>query len=596
MTSYLLKKVIRRSYYKRGVILKLTKFRESIFFRLVFTFLIIIIPIYLLGIYIYKWSLYNVKNEISKANIAQVSFYIEGLEKDIERIKILQYDCLNDENLNKLSSRYRIMNQYDINESMRQLQQRLVTIKNSSNYIKNVSVHILPIKKTISSNDGVDNFNDESFYNIRTVSGARGAEIIRYNEGLYLSTFQQENTSKQTPNNLINIELNKQSFIDALRKFKIYDESGSFLIGLDDGKIIINESEKDKKLIKNEIVDNLSRKGPKGMNYFEIDNKGYYVLHVKSNYLNMIFLKYIPKDVLEIPINSFYIWGWVFSVAIFCIILIYCLYTYRLIHKPLLKLVKSFNKVENGDLQISIKHDLNDEFGYLYKCFNKMMKNLNTLIDQVYNQKILMQRAELKQLQSQINPHFLYNSFFAINTMAKTGDENLIAFTKHLGEYFRFITRNSSDQIILQEEINHAQVYTEIQLMRFSSSLQIEFNKCPEKYLELKVPRLILQPVIENSINHGLKKGKSFGIIYINFDETENGLDIIVEDNGCGMTDSEMMKLELAMNNLENNIETTAIINIHRRIRLVYGQNSGVLISKSELGGLKVTLRIEIPI
>ncbi|MGB8453897.1 MAG: histidine kinase [Anaerocolumna sp.] len=94
-----------------------------------------------------------------------------------------------------------------------------------------------------------------------------------------------------------------------------------------------------------------------------------------------------------------------------------------------------------------------------------MVRNLKRLIDPVYNQKILMQRAELKQLQSQINPHFLYNSLFAMNTMARIGDENLILFTKYLGEYFRFITRNTLDYILPIDEINHAKVYTDIQLL-----------------------------------------------------------------------------------------------------------------------------------
>jgi two-component system sensor histidine kinase YesM len=132
--------------------------------------------------------------------------------------------------------------------------------------------------------------------------------------------------------------------------------------------------------------------------------------------------------------------------------LIYSFSAYKFIHKPLLELVRAFHKVESGDLQVSINHDSDNEFGYLYKRFNDMVKNLNMLIDQVYNQKILMQRAELKQLQSQINPHFLYNSLFMINTMARIGDDNLITFTKYLGEYFRFVTRNSSDNKPLQRK------------------------------------------------------------------------------------------------------------------------------------------------
>ncbi len=585
---------------KRGGILNVTKFRESIFFRLVVTFLIIMIPIYMLGIYIFRWSMYNVKNEISKTNMAQVSFYLDGLELEIRRIKILQYDCLNDENLFKLSTRNKLMSKYETNESMRLLQQRLVTIKNSSNYIKNVSVHFYPIKKTISSNDGIDDFENEIYDNIRTSSNAKAGQIINYKGGLFLSTFQRNYV--QSPDYIITIELNRQAFILALSRFNMYDESCSFLVNLDDYDEIITQSEENKKLCKKEIIKELTAQKSinkadtiiKGIEYYEIENKGYYILHVKSNYLNMLCLKYIPEELMLQPIRGFYLWGWGFSAVVVFFILIYSLSTYKLIHKPLIKLVKSFNKVENGDLQVNIEHGLKDEFGYLYKCFNKMMENLNTLIDQVYNQKILMQRAELKQLQAQINPHFLYNSFFAINTMAQTGDENLVPFTKQLGEYFRFITRNSSDRILLKEEVNHAKVYTEIQLMRFTSKLQIKFSECPEKYHNMKVPRLILQPIIENAFNHGLTKNNSTQILSVGFQENTNGLDVIIEDNGLGMTDADIMEMENALKYTGNDTETTGIINIHRRIRLVFGQNSGVQISKSDMGGLKVILRIEI--
>ncbi|WP_244648364.1 sensor histidine kinase [Ruminiclostridium herbifermentans] len=574
--------------------MKFTKFWESILFRLVITFLIIMIPIYMLGMYIYKWSLHNVRNEISKTNIAQVSFYLESLEMEIDRIKILQYDCLNDENLNKLSARYGIMGQYEINESLRQLHRRLVTIKNSSNYIKNVNVYIRNVKKTISSNNGINDFDYEMYENIRSAAGIKGAQIIKYKDGLYLSTYQQNNYLMNSPDYIISIELNRQAFIQALSKFNMYDEIGSVLIDKSDSTVIINQAEEDL-LLKKEIINGIFSSGTKGMKLYNIDDKSYYILYVKSEYLNMIYLKCIPEEVVEKPFNSFYIWAWAFTIAVCCIILIYSISTYKLIHKPLIKLVKSFHKVENGDLKVNIQHDQNDEFGYLYKCFNKMMENLNTLIDQVYNQRILMQRAELKQLQAQINPHFLYNSFFAINTMAKTGDENLAIFTKRLGEYFQFITRNSSDKIPLSDEVKHAKVYTEIQLMRFSRALEIKFGEYPEKYSELKVPRIILQPIIENAFNHGLNKLENSRIIVIDFLENDNGLDIIVEDNGCGMTDYDIAELQNALLYTGNDIETTGIINIHRRIRLEYGQNSGVMVSKSELGGLKVILRIEIP-
>lgn len=564
---------------------------NSIFSRLVITFLIIIIPIYGLGIYIYYWGLRTVKDEISKSTTAQVSFYMQGLEKEIERIKILQYDCLNDENLNKLAVRWPIMDTYQQIDCMRQLQQKLAMIRNSSIYINDVSAYILPINRTISSNTGVDMIDMRKFYDIRVPVGLKGAQIINYNGELYLSTLQQPGAD--IASYMIIVELNKQALKQDLSQFNTYKQSGSFLISMLNSEVIINQSDASNIPSVINFKSKLGNSGS-GMDFTRIQNRGYYIVYAKSEYLDMVLLKYIPEEIILKPLRNFNTWAWIFTVAALSIIVIFSYSTYRFMHKPLLQLVESFRRVESGDLQVSISHDSKDEFGYLYKRFNEMVKNLKMLINKVYNQEILMQRAELKHLQSQINPHFLYNSFFMINTMATIGDENLIPFTKHLGEYFRFVTRSSSDYIPLEEEIKHARVYTEIQRMRFSKRLEIQFGECPEKYLKLSVPRLIIQPLIENAFEHGIENKRSSGIVAVSFEELENELDIIVEDNGNTINDTELAKLQKALDCDGEGLETTGIINIHRRIRLVFGEESGLKLSRSGLGGLKASLGIRL--
>jgi two-component system sensor histidine kinase YesM len=536
----------------------------------------------------------TVKSEISKSTVAQVSFYLEGLEKEIERIKILQYDCLNDEYLDKLANRWDIMDRYQTLESMRMLQQRLVTIKNSSIYISDVRVHILPIRRTISSNTGMDSIDLEQFYDIRVPPGINGAQIINSGGGLYLSTLQQINRSYEPPYS-IEIKLNAEALKQALAQFNTYEESGSLLLSTTSNDVIMNQTNEEKALPADKLLSALNKEENSGMEFSKIDDKGYYIVYSKSRYLNMALLKYIPEEFILKPLQSFYTWVWVFTIVAVFIMLVYSFSTYQFMHKPLKELVKSFRKVESGDLRVAIHHDSNDEFGYLYKRFNDMVRNLNMLIDQVYSQKILMQRAELKHLQSQINPHFLYNSFFMINTMARIGDENLIPFSKHLGEYFRFVTRSSSDYIPLQEEVNHARVYTEIQQMRFSKRIRIQFGECPGQYHKLNVPRLILQPLIENAFEHGIENKKNCGIVSVWFEEMEHELNMIVEDNGDAISEDALAELQEKLEKSGEELETTGIINIHRRIRLVFGGESGLQVSRSDLGGLKALLKIKLP-
>jgi two-component system sensor histidine kinase YesM len=566
---------------------------RSIFRRLIVSFLLVMIPIYTLGIYIYNWGLKTVKNEISQSTQAQVNFYLDRLEEEIERIKILQYDCLNDSSLQKLAIRHTVMDEYDNVSSILQLHQRLVTIKNSSSYIDNVSAHIPPIDKTISANTAINNVNLENFEQIRVPPNVTGAQIIFYSEGLYLTTLQQDRFTGRNPLYSLEVDLNETAFEEALEQFNTYPGSGSFLIFPANEIVLTNQTE-NKNFTPQMLLPTYAEVEDSGSGYSTIDNQKYYYVYGRSQYLNMILLRYMPQKLILTPLKSFYVWVWIFSLSALVIIVAYSIYTHRLIHIPLIELVKSFQKVEKGDMDVRIECDSNNEsnneFGYLYRRFNDMVRNLSMLIDQVYKQRILMQRAELKQLQSQINPHFLYNSFFMINTMARIGDENLIPFTRHLGEYFRFITRNSSDYIPLSEEVGHARTYTEIQLMRFSKRVELQFADCPPEYSDLKVPRLILQPVVENAFEHAVEKKKCNGFIRISFSESGDNLNISVEDNGSDFSDEQLQKLQKRLLSANSDVETTGLLNIHRRIRLIFGANCGLQVNRSQLGGLQAII------
>ena len=131
------------------------KLNISLFKKIISVFLIVIAPIFILGIYIRNWGASTVREELSKSSTAQIEFYLNQLEKEIERLKILQYTCLNDESLNRLAVQYSIMSDYEIVSNLKQLQSRLITIAYSSSYVKNVSAHIFSIQKQFPLPEGL---------------------------------------------------------------------------------------------------------------------------------------------------------------------------------------------------------------------------------------------------------------------------------------------------------------------------------------------------------------------------------------------------------------------------------------------------------
>jgi len=222
-----------------------------------------------------------------------------------------------------------------------------------------------------------------------------------------------------------------------------------------------------------------------------------------------------------------------------------------------------------------------------------MVGNLKVLINDLYVQKIRLQHSELKQLQAQINPHFLYNSFFILHRLILNYDiDSASAVSKNLGEYFQYITRNAQEEVPLDSEVKHVRSYVAIQNVRFSNRINVQFEELPERFGEIRVPRLIMQPIIENVYQHGLGEKVMKGSLQIRFESVDRQLHITVEDNGPGLNEAEMDKLRNYMYQEEINGESTGLINVHRRLQLKYGLNGGITISQSSLGGLLVRICI----
>jgi two-component system sensor histidine kinase YesM len=266
---------------------------------------------------------------------------------------------------------------------------------------------------------------------------------------------------------------------------------------------------------------------------------------------------------------------------------------YRLIHRPLRTLVRAFRAVEQGDFNRTVQYRFKDEFSYLYSQFNSMVERLRVLVHEVYEQQFRAQVSEFRQLQSQINPHFLYNSFFTLSRIAKNEDyENVTRFTRYLGEYFQFITRDGAGEVELEAEWNFAKTFVDIQAFRFSNRIEVRLGDLPLGCKKVMVPRLFLQPVIENAYNHGLANKKKDGIIEVVFQEHEACLSIMVEDNGEELSDKLLSELKTKLLFTQSPPETTGLVNVHRRIQIRFGERFGLRLSRGSLGGLRIEIRI----
>ncbi|MCD4711807.1 MAG: sensor histidine kinase [Clostridiales bacterium] len=221
----------------------------------------------------------------------------------------------------------------------------------------------------------------------------------------------------------------------------------------------------------------------------------------------------------------------------------------------------------------------------LKKRFNEMIIRIQELMEGIKENEKYLRESEIRSLYSQINPHFLYNTLDTIVWMAEFGDsEKVIATTKSLAQFFRISLSQGSESITLGEEIEHIKQYMFIQKQRYGDHLTYDIE-CPEEYKSIQVPKIILQPIVENAIYHGIKELDGVGFIKISAEKKEHQLVLKVSDNGVGF-DSSTEKSTLTK------LGGVGIDNVNKRLKLIYGDESGVHIDSKAGVGTEVTIII----
>lgn len=562
------------------------RFFGSIFKKLILSFVVVFIPMYLLSFYLYWWSQKTVSDEITRSVAQQSEFYLKSLEREFANVHLLLYQCVDDDNLQNLAVFYPVLNDYEKYLNIKGLHQNMVRIKNSSPYLKNVSVHLKEPLRTIGANRTVDDMSFSYYEDLKKAIDTTAAPFYNDNGRIF---FSNELRSKlREPLYLLDAELDLEALGESLSQFDSYQGSGSVLAGLASGALFSGDDAANV----GEKMERLSSSQKEAISVVWVDDAKYLLVQSASKELGLTLVHYVPTREILTPLSWLTIWLVVLTFTILLLTALFFISTRGMIQKPLNILVNSFECIESNDFSNRIEITRHDEFGYLYRRYNEMLDRLNELIDQNYRNKILAQEAQVKQLQSQINPHFLYNSLFLINTMAKTGDDNLIPFSQYLGSYFRFMTRNARDILTLEEEIGYARNYAKLQEMRFKKRLTMHFDELPGEYAKIKIPRLTIQPIIENAFEYVVEKTADRSILNILFEAETERLCIIVEDSGSTLCEEAIDRLAKDLQKENDNDEVTGLRNVHRRLMLFYGSKAGIKVSRSSLGGLRVSVGI----
>lgn len=266
----------------------------------------------------------------------------------------------------------------------------------------------------------------------------------------------------------------------------------------------------------------------------------------------------------------------------------------RTLTNPIFKLKRLMKQAESGDLTVRFNFQHNDEIGELGQSFNHMIARIDQLIQMVYVEQENKRTAEMKSLQEQIKPHFLYNTLDTISWMARDYDaEDIVRLVDALTNMFRIGLSHGKDIITVKEEITHVSNYLYIQKIRYKDKLNYVIH-VDESLYAIEVPKLILQPLVENAIYHGVKAKRGGGTITITGVPEGENLVFTVQDNGAGMPQEKVEELNRRMSerSVLDEKKSFGLFYIRERIQLCYGKGYGVHVESTLGEGTRVTITL----
>ena len=259
--------------------------------------------------------------------------------------------------------------------------------------------------------------------------------------------------------------------------------------------------------------------------------------------------------------------------------------------QPIRRLLEQIEEMKKGNFLLLKPVTSQDEIGVLNQEFDDMSHKLQNLIEEVYATKIREQEAELKVLISQINPHFLYNTLDSIHWMAiRNRDYSVGDQLEALSEIFRHVLNRGQDMVTVGSELEFLQNYILIMQARFGNRIKVRVE-AEDGLLEYPIPKLLIQPLVENAILHGIEPKQEGGMILVRVARREEKMEISVEDNGVGADEKQ---IKIRMNEHSQFQDTFALCNIDERIKLRYGKDYGLRFESQMGAGCRVTLTLPV--
>lgn len=564
------------------------RIKFSIFQKMLVLLLILLTPVVALYYYSTSKSINVIQDELIKASLNRMELFVVQLDASIEKFDLASAPMLVDTNV--LEYLYNLeMSDYSLMKTRLLIQEKLSLASASGNWRNDVTVYFPQQGDSISSSPSYE-YDLEEFES-RFSLGWSYSEDLEIGSG-FTRTYVTTGYKPARPDDLdvaVRINLYKWSFENLLDTYKSGHSDNPFFYK--EGHAIIASRSAEGPKIDRIIAELGDRVNSRDSGYLihSYSGKPYLITYYYSSLLEWHLVDSVPLDQITGPIRQQRILFGASSVILLLSGIAAASALYWNLHRPIFHLVRAVLRIKGGDYAYRLPKKSNNEFAFLMQNFNEMATQIQDLIENVLQSRILARDATLKQLQAQIHPHFLYNCLGFIINMTKMGkDRAVMDMAYHLADFYRYTTRMDNQGVSMGEELAFVRTHLEIlQLRNETLTYSIEL---PEELAELRIPRLLIQPIVENAILHGLENVEYPGRVGISVCVKDGLLHLQVEDNGKGLQREQIDQLHRELLIPAGDYVGCGLWNVYQRLQGNFGPEAQITISSSRLGGLNVSL------
>ena len=518
--------------------------KRSVFLRMLLITLAAVLLFYFMGLAINVIGIRNIRNDMQTALQTHAEYAADQLDREMDRLKFFMLETVSDKQLLRFSISYEILSDWERLSFVKTLSAQEYLIKRSSSLVDSVMILFPAIGKTILTEQAQYIDLDPEILEQLLIRSERGkVSVTEWNGRIWLLLPRYDGSN---PMFLVAFSVTSEDLSAWLQKLAnnqapdlvLTREDGSVLADCGNGTAIHGSDSGENRLEASKALSSAP----------------------------FFLTAYSRIDRAMAPFRLYRIFLWVLTLLAAGLLTAYLLYYRRYIMRPLNDIFDTMRQAgEDGRFRIRNK---GTEYDDIYAQFNDMVGHIEDLAGQLYEERYRAQKAELKQLQMQIDPHFLYNSLYMIYRMAQSeGNKDIANVSLNLSNYYRYITKMPEQIVPLRDEIRHVTNYLEIQRIRFEPRIRVEIEPLPEDIAGEMIPSLIIQPIVENAFQHGVKDLEKDGVVSLRYETEETLFRVIVADNS-GKMDEEKVRTLWEHVTDPASLDSSALCNLYRRMRL----------------------------